>query len=181
MAFEHSPWQTSVRFAAQAKDKLMKKRDYAAELGALGYPQFSYLKKKKPSAPGKLLFDALDESELDSRIAEGLPWLARTSVDMDWDWLVQNAKLHRRQNRLGFVLALALDLARAKNENERMSKLRWQLEKLESIRLTEEDTFSHDSMTKAERVWLREHRSPVAAHWNILSDMKAENLDAKRY
>jgi hypothetical protein len=33
--------------------------------------------KKKPSAPGKLLFDALDESELDSRIAEGLPWLAR--------------------------------------------------------------------------------------------------------
>lgn len=79
MAFEHSPWQTSLRFTAQAKDELTKKRDYAAELGALGYPQFSYLKKKKPSAPGKLLFDALDESELDSRIAEGLPWLARTA------------------------------------------------------------------------------------------------------
>jgi hypothetical protein len=53
MAFEHSPWQTSVRVAAQATDKLMKKRGYAAELGALCYPQFSYLKKKKPSDPEK--------------------------------------------------------------------------------------------------------------------------------
>jgi hypothetical protein len=106
---------------------------------------------------------------------------ARTYVDMDWDWLVQNAKLHRRQHRLGFVLAVALDLARAKNENERTSKLRWQLERLESIRLAEEDTFCHDSLTTAERAWLREHRSPMAAHWNILSDIRAENLGANRY
>ena len=39
-------------------------------------------------------------------------------------------------------------------------------------RLAPEDTFCHDSMTQAERVWLREHRSPTAAHWNLLTDMK---------
>jgi len=72
----------------------MKKRDYAGDLGALGYTKFSYLKEKKSPDPKELLFDALDERDLDSRIVEGLPWLAVTYVDMDWDWLVQNASLH---------------------------------------------------------------------------------------
>ena len=94
-----------------------------------------------------------------------------THVDMDWCWLVQNACLHRRQNRLGFVVALAIDLARPKRDNERLLKLRQQLEKLESIRLAEEDTLCRDSMTITERAWLRAHRSPTAAHWNILSDL----------
>jgi len=31
-------------------------------------------------------------------------------------------------------------------------------------------------MTQAERAWLREQRSPSAAHWNLLTDMKGENL-----
>ncbi len=102
----------------------MKKRDYAGDLGALGYPKFSYLKEKKAPDPKELLFDALDERDLDSRIVEGLPWLAVTYVDMDWDWLVQNASLHRRQNRMGFVVALAVDLAQPKSA--RLSKLRQQ-------------------------------------------------------
>lgn len=36
----------------------MKKRDYAGDLGALGYPKFSYLKDKKAPDPKELLFDA---------------------------------------------------------------------------------------------------------------------------
>jgi len=47
---------------------------------------------------------------------------------------------------------------------------------LERARLAREDTFCHDSMTQAERAWLREHRSPAAAHWNLLTDMKGEHL-----
>jgi hypothetical protein len=31
-------------------------------------------------------------------------------------------------------------------------------------------------MTQTERAWLREHRSPAAAHWNLLTDMKEEHL-----
>jgi len=39
-----------------------------------------------------------------------------------------------------------------------------------------EDTLCHDSLTEAERKWLRVNRPPEAAHWNLLTDMKAENL-----
>src|SRR5260370_26601235 len=39
---------------------------------------------------------ALSEPNLDSRVAEGLPWLAMAYVDMDWGWLVRSAKLRDR-------------------------------------------------------------------------------------
>jgi hypothetical protein len=153
-----------------------QKRDYAADLGALGYPKFSYAKGTMTPQPAKLLLDVLGEPDLDSRVAEGLPWIALTYVDLDWDWLAKNAKLRRRQNRLGFVVSLANELAQRKNDSERASKLRPWLEILEMARLSEEDTFCHDSMTEAEKEWVRDHRSPAAAHWNLLTDMRAEQL-----
>jgi hypothetical protein len=42
--------------------------------------------------------------------------------------------------------------------------------------LAKEDTLCHDSLTEAERKWLRVNRPPEAARWNLLTDMKAENL-----
>ena len=152
-----------------------QKLDFSAELGALGYPGFSYLRVRRPRNPAELLLVALNEPNLDSRVAEGLPWVALAYVDMDWDWLVRNAKLRDRQNRLGFALSLASEVSEGK-EGERTRKLRSCLEVLESARLAREDTFCHDSMTQAERAWLREHRSPSAAHWNLLTDMKGEHL-----
>jgi hypothetical protein len=50
------------------------------------------------------------------------------------------------------------------------------LEVLERARLAREDTSCHDSMTQVERTWLREHRSPAAAYWNLLTDIKGEHL-----
>jgi hypothetical protein len=32
-------------------------------------------------------------------------------------------------------------------------------------------------MTRAERAWLREHRSKLAEHWNLLTDLAVEQLD----
>lgn len=155
---------------------LSGKRDFSTELAALGYPGFAYLRTKVRKNPAGVLLDALDEPNLDARVAEGLPWLALTYVDMDWGWLVRNAKLHDRQNRLGFAVSLASEVAEGKNDSERTKKLWARLEALESARLAREDTFCHDSMTQVERAWLREHRSPVAAHWNLLTDMKGEHL-----
>jgi hypothetical protein len=100
------------------------------------------------------LVGALNEPNLDARVAEGLPWLAITYVDMDWDWVVRNAKVHDRQNRLGFALSLARKVLEGKKERDRTRKLRSCLEVLESARLAREDTFCHDSMTQAERVWV---------------------------
>jgi len=154
----------------------LQQRDFSAELGALGYPGFSYLRARRRRNPAQVLLEALSEPNLDARVAEGLPWLALTYVDMDWDWLVRNAKLQDRQNRLGFAVSLANEVAEGKNDSERARKLRQSLEVLESTRLVREDTFCHDSMTQVERAWLREHRSTVAAHWNLLTDMKGEDL-----
>jgi hypothetical protein len=34
----------------------------------------------------------------------------------------------------------------------------------------------HDSMTQAERKWLRSHRLQEARHWNLLTDLDVRNL-----
>ena len=153
-----------------------RKHDFTEDLAALGYPGFAYLRTKVQQNPAGVLLDALNEPNLDARVAEGLPWLALTYADMDWDWLVRNVKIRDRQNRLGFAVSLASEVAESKNDSERARKLRQRLQVLESARLAREDTFCHDSMTQVEREWLREHRSSVAAHWNLLTDMKGEHL-----
>lgn len=96
---------------------------FKAEFGALGYPGFSYLRGKSHYNPARLLFLALDQDDLDRRVVEALPWLAYTYPDMDWQWLTRNAKLHDRQNRLGFVVDLAEEYAEkmATNRGRRTS------------------------------------------------------------
>src|ERR1039458_9548733 len=41
-------------------------RDFRAELGALGYPGFSYLRARRRRNPAEVLFDALNQANLDS-------------------------------------------------------------------------------------------------------------------
>ncbi|HZQ17902.1 MAG TPA: helix-turn-helix transcriptional regulator [Terriglobales bacterium] len=165
-----------------SEDRLLRveqaKHDFSAELGSLGYPGFAYLAKKTKVNPALLLFDALNEADLDSRVAEGLPWLALKYADMDWNWLVRNARVSNRQNRLGFAVALAVELANpdSPSDGSRLQKLRDCLLSLEASRLAGEDTFCHESMTDTERAWLRETRSSVAAHWNLLTDLRKEHL-----
>lgn len=167
---------TALPLPSEAAGVPARQNDFTADLAALGYPGFAYLRTKVQKNPAEVLLDALNEPNLDARVAEGLPWLTLTYVDMDWDWLIRNVKVRDRQNRLGFAVSLASEVAERKNDGERTRKLRQCLEVLDSARLAREDTFCHDSMTQAERNWLRKHRSPVAAHWNLLTDMKGEHL-----
>jgi hypothetical protein len=97
-----------------------------------------------PQDPAGVLPDALDQANLDARVVEGLPWLALTYVDMDWDWLVRNAKLRDRQNRLGFAVSLASEVAARNNDADLGQKLRHRLAILENARLAREGTFCHD-------------------------------------
>jgi len=94
----------------------------------------------------------------------------------DWDWAVQNAKLLDRQNRLGFVVTLASQLASKSTDPSPSRKLKEYAAVLDRSRLVKEDTLCHDSLTEAERKWLRVNRPPEAEHWNLLTDLKAENL-----
>ena len=149
---------------------------FKAELGALGYPGFSYLRGKSHYNPARLLFLALDQDDLDRRVVEALPWLAYTYPEMDWEWLTRNAKLNDRQNRLGFVVDLAEEYAEKMGDESRKKEPRPEKSVLERSRLAREDTLSNESMTQAERKWLRQNRPSKARHWNLLTDLDVRHL-----
>src|SRR5262249_3229380 len=128
-----------------------------AELAALGDPGFAHLRSRRRHNPAEVLDSALNESDLDTRVGEGRPWVVLRYVDMDWDWLVMKAKLADRQNRLGFVATLASQLRATPAKPEQLHKLKEYVAVLERSRLVKEDTLCHDSLTEAEREWLRQN------------------------
>ena len=151
-------------------------RDLKADLGALGYPGFTYLGRKAACNPALLLSNALDQPDLDSRVVEALPWLVAVYVDMDWEWLTRQAKLNDRQNRLGFVVSLAAELANKAGDSARSQRLAQHRSELDRSRLVREDTLCHDSMTQPERKWLEKNRPTEARHWNLLTDLDVKHL-----
>jgi len=148
----------------------------ARALSGVGYPGLGYLKAKRPLNPAALLLGALTNPSLEGRLVEGLPWVAFRYPDLDWAWLVSHAKQQDLQNRLGYVVHLAFELATQKHASETATRLEAVLQQLARAKLAHEDTLSEESMTDAERRWLREHRPAAAAAWNILSDLTSESL-----
>lgn len=154
----------------------------ATDLAALGYPGLSHLKfsqrrkRLRKRNPAEVLASALQVSELDTRLTEALPWVLLQFPELNWHWLVSAAKLNDLQNRLGFVTNLARRLAESRGESEKAAFLAQQESALERSRLAREDTLCHESLTTAERRWLRDHRSPEAKHWGLLTDLSPEHL-----
>lgn len=152
-------------------------QELAGVLGALRYPGFAYLRDDAPHVnPASVLLQALSQPYLEPRLAMALPWVAYEYSDLDWNWLVQQAKLSDLQNKLGFVVALARQLAERHNQVEKAATLAHVEESLEHARLMREDTFCRDSLTEAEKRWLRERRPAGAQHWNLLTNLDAEHL-----
>ncbi len=97
--------------------------ELAELLATLGYPKFSHLRKEATQNPALVLFSALKKENLDSRIAESLPWLVFTFPEMDWERLTKFAKMFDLQNRLGFVVSLAGQLAAKVNDKQKFRYL----------------------------------------------------------
>jgi len=154
----------------------MDENRLAAQLAAAGYPGFSYLSGRTNRNPAELLLSALAHDELDPRIAESLPWLVFTYHDLDWDWVMREAKIHDLTNRLGFTVTLARELAQEQGKLDIAPALAKVEGQLERSRLMREETFCHESMTEAERRWLRQRITPEARRWNLLSDLSVEHL-----
>jgi len=150
---------------------------FQSMLGSLGYPGFAYLRSSARLNPVEVLMEALDSDDLDSRVTEALAWLPLAYPHLNWDWLGANAKLRDRQNRLGFVVELARQAAARGGSSQLEEELATRVAKLESSRLVKEDTLCRESMTRAERAWLRAHRPKSAEHWNLLTDLTVEQLD----
>lgn len=147
-----------------------------SDLGALGYPGFSYRKSRRKRNPAEVVLSALMAENLDSRLAEALPWVLLKHPDLDWEWLVRAAKVNDLQNKLGFVTNLARRLAEKLGKYDTASLLQEQESTLEKSRLAREDTLCHDSLTQSERRWLKSNRSDEAKHWNLLTDLSPEHL-----
>jgi hypothetical protein len=142
----------------------------------LGYPGFSYLKaRKKKRNPAELMFVALSRNDLESRLTEALPWVVLKYPNLDWNWLVSHVKQNALQNRLGFVTNVARRFASAQG-NTSAAVLSQRESELDAVRLVREGTLCHDSLTNAEREWLRESRPEEAKYWNLLTDLEPEHL-----
>ena len=107
----------------------------AHELASLGYPGFAHLRGRvKRENPAEFLLTALDQRNLEARVAEGLPWVVLRYPDMPVDWLVREARVRNLQNRLGFVVTL---VKRATGRND----LQLLEQRLADSKLEKEDSF----------------------------------------
>jgi transcriptional regulator with XRE-family HTH domain len=147
----------------------------AADLGALGYPGYGYL-RSQPRNPAEVFFDALDRPDLDARLVEALPWLPLRYSNMDWNWLTTQAKVHNRQNRLGFVVALSAKVAKKHAKRDIVKRLSQVVKTLEEGRLAKTDTLCQESWPPSQRKFAHNQRSVLAAHWKLDTRLTEENL-----
>jgi transcriptional regulator with XRE-family HTH domain len=160
-------------------DRLRRKgaQTLAEELAALGYPGFSYMRSRRRRNPAQVLLAALCQRNLESRLAEALPWVLLHYPELDSQWVIAQARIHNLQNRVGFIVTLALQVGqRNRRGKSRLQALAELQAALEESRLAREDTLCQEGMSEAERSWLREVRSPQALHWNLLTDWKPETV-----
>lgn len=144
----------------------------ARELAALGYPGYAHLPKTRKVNPAEFLVTALSQRNLEARTAEGLPWVVLRYPEMDFDWLVSQARTKLLQNRLGFTVTLARQVSG--NDDLLVRE-----KALEDSKLAKEDSFCRE-LSAPEQRWLREHSSEQARRWNLLSDLRPETLNYAR-
>ena len=148
----------------------------AKALANLGYPDFRHLLGGPRDNPAVVLVAALSRRDVEVRVVEGLPWLVVEYHDLDWEWLMREAKVRDAQNRLGFIVTLGRRIAGKRCCDAAQSKLREVEERLDQARLAREDSLCQGSLSEAKRGWLRRARPADARHWNLLTDLDAEHL-----
>lgn len=146
-------------------------------IAALGYAPFAYLRAGSPENPAAVLLWALGADNLEPRLVEPLPWVLLRFADLDVEWLVREAKIRDLQNRLGFVVSLAREIAsRDQRHGARLDALTALESVLERSRLVREDTLCEAAMSTRMRDALRRSRSAAAKHWNLLTGWEPEHF-----
>ncbi len=151
----------------------------AEALARLEYPGFAYLRtRRQRKNPAEVLLTALATDDLEARVTEALPWLLLQYADrLDTQWLLGQARQHTLQNKLGFVVNLARQVAEATPQYRgRVPVLTWLEQNLQMSRLASEDTLCQARMSDVRRRWLRENRTREAMYWNLLTDWRPEAL-----
>ncbi len=148
----------------------------ASALARLGYPGFRQLRGRARKNPALVLLAAVAARDVEVRVIEALPWLVVKYSDLDWEWLIREAKLRDVQNRLGFVVTLARQVVERRGDTLATARLRETEEILDRSRLVREDTLCQSALSDAELRWLRRACSVEAGHWNLLTDLNAQLL-----
>ena len=142
-------------------------------LAALGDDRFAERPRRRERRnPAEVVLRCLRAPDLDARVVEGLVRVLVAHADLDWAWLVRHVKVDDLQNRLGFLVSLAAAVAQREGRAEVGAQLAAARAVLERSRLAAEGAF-RTTLTEAERRWLRQHRPPEAAHWNLLTNLTA--------
>ena len=104
------------------------------------------------------MFAALKKENLDTRTAEALPWLVFSFPEMDWERVTKFARMFDLQNRLGFVVSLAKQIAGKKADAIKKMIFSKVEKSLENSRLFREDVLGNKSLTTAEKNHLKTNR-----------------------
>lgn len=145
-------------------------------LAALGDDRFADRPRRRERRnPAEVVLRCLRAPDVDARVVEGVVRVLVAHVDLDWTWLVRRARVDNLQNRLGFLVSLATAVAERDDLAAAGEPLAVALTVLEQSRLAVEGAF-RTSLTDAERRWLRQHRPPEAAHWNLLTNLSVADV-----
>jgi transcriptional regulator with XRE-family HTH domain len=150
----------------------------AKQLSALGYPGFSYMRAGWTRNPAEVVLGALQQEELDPRVAEALPWVLLNYPDLDRDWLLKEARASNSTNRLGFVVSLAMlvEEQRGNNNSAVYQSLARFKDVLKRSRLESECTFGNPALSATQQEWVRQNRSKDAEEWHVLTTWRPEHL-----
>jgi transcriptional regulator with XRE-family HTH domain len=169
---------SALPFPESTANKPVSEQWVEQALARLEYPGLAYLKKQGPRRnPAEVLLRALARDDLDPRLMEALPWLLLQFADAAFETLAVPAKMKDLQNRLGFMVSLAREVAEHNPRwQHRAADLLGLEELLEPSRLAREDCYGAMASGDRMRDWLRNNRSRNAEHWNVMTDLRKEHL-----
>lgn len=148
-------------------------------LGALGYPGFvslfSEIEAEEGHDPAVVLMAALACDRLEDSVLEALPWLVLRYGNLDWNWLVAEARRRSVQNRLGFVVSLALRASAGSLGMEQLTRLAAIEEELFACRLPRQET-RWLRVPPAKREFIAARRGEEAAQWGVPSCLRPDEL-----
>lgn len=154
--------------------------DFAADLGALGYPGFPRRDGDTPKNPAAVIISILRRAQVAPSVMAAIPWVLLRFPAINTAWLVAQSRLNNLQNRLGFLTDLACAVAGPRAaaghfDAAHLAALEDMRAQLEESRLVKDDTLARQ-LTPAERQFFDEHRSDTARHWNLLTGLTKDTL-----
>ncbi|WP_291981134.1 helix-turn-helix transcriptional regulator [Luteitalea sp.] len=149
--------------------------DLGVALGNLGYPGFRYLANGRRVDPVVVVLEALRADDVSPRVLRALPWVLAHHADLDWPRLLPQVKALTLQNALGFLASLARRLAMRDGRAAVVERLREVERELEEVRLVRERSLGR-RLAEAEARHVRAHRSALARHWRVLSELTVDDV-----